>query len=58
MRQSWLKHSVWLCVFASSAAFFPTEAWARAGGGGGSGKGGIINLILFPLCIAYSLWVS
>ncbi len=59
MRQSWLKHSVWLCIFASSVAFFPAEAWARAGGGGGgSGKGGIINLILFPLCIAYSLWVS
>lgn len=58
MRQSWLKHSVWLCVFASSVAFSPAEAWARAGGGGSSGKGGIINLILFPLCIAYSLWVS
>lgn len=59
MLQSWLKHSVWLCVIASSVAFFPADAWARAGGGGGgSGKGGIINLILFPLCIAYSLWVS
>lgn len=54
---SWIKHSVWLCVFASSVALFPAEAWARAGGGGGGG-GGIINVILIPLCIAYSLWVS
>lgn len=60
MRPSWFKHSVWMCVLASSVAFFPAEAWARAGGGGGGGggRGGIVNLIVLPLCIAYSLFVS
>lgn len=49
---------LWLCSLVLLEAAFPLEAWARAGGGGGGGKGGIVNLILFPLCIAYSLFVS
>lgn len=58
MRQAWKKHVVWSCLIASSAVLFPVEVWARAGGGEGGGKGGIINLILFPIFIGYSLWMS
>lgn len=52
------RSAIWLSFFVLMEAALPIEAWARAGGGGGSGKGGIVNLILFPICIAYSLFVS
>jgi len=60
MRQSGLKFFFWLGVLVMAIVLVPAEAWARAGGGGGGGggKGGIVNLILLPLCIAYSLFVS
>ena len=64
MRQVSMKLPViMLCVLILVDAIFPNDALARAGGGGGGsgsggGAGGIVNLIVLPLCIAYSLFVS
>lgn len=52
--------AIWLCTIVFTQMALPVEVWARAGGGGGGGggRGGIVNLIVLPLCIAYSLFVS